>query len=139
MALDRRLIIQEMSEVRNDFGEVSGLWTDVAVVWAERRGAGTVDVEEEGGVVELESATWTVRWTSRLARLRIANTRLISVFQSEPFTLNGEILTLSGSPLTWGPTADVNRWNVEGIQESDRRRRFLEFRAVRENCDPREA
>ena len=58
------------------------------------------------GIVELESVTWTVRYTSTLAALPISATRIVD--------------------------ANGHTWNVEGISESDERRRFLTFRTIRE-------
>ena len=106
MALDRRITIQQITETRDDFGETQETVTDLANVWAERRGAGSVDVESEGGVQELESVTWTVRFTTQLAAL---TPNFIQIMDSE-----------------------LHVWNVEGISESDSRRCFLTMRTVRE-------
>lgn len=106
MPLDRRITIQEDRGTRNMHGEFVHDWQDFASVWAERRGAGSVDSPTEGGILVLEAVTFTVRYTSTLAALDMALIR---------------ILDAAGTV-----------WNPESIAESDRRRRFLTFTATRE-------
>ena len=105
MALDRRITIQQKGEMRDGLGELVETITDIASVWAERRSAGSVDIESQGGIVEVESVTWTVRFTIQISALTPNAVQILD--------------------------SDGRTWNVEGISESDARRRFLTFRAVR--------
>lgn len=105
MPLDRRVEIQRNDGERNARGEFVDDWQVAATAWAERRGAGSSDQVSTAGLIVLEVVTFTTRWTAELAGLDISLTRIVD--------------------------DEGDTWNVEVIQESDVRRRFLVFQCVR--------
>ena len=105
MPLDRIITVNLQSE-----GErVEGKYVDGALtpyrVWAERISSGATDEASEGiGTVTQAAVKWRVRWVTAIARHRVD---LMSI-EAEGFS-----------------------WNVEAVNESDERRRYLELRALR--------
>ncbi|MDE0456261.1 MAG: head-tail adaptor protein [Chromatiales bacterium] len=102
--LDRRIEVQE-NRGTHVLGKFVDDWQTLASVWAQRRGAGTIDRETVGGIEEVEAVQFTVRYTPALASAAVGLLRVNE----------------SGGGL----------WNVEGRTESDRRRRFLTFSCAR--------
>ena len=107
MPLDRRITIQTFKGTRGNDGEYNGTWSDHAHVWADRRGAGSTDVETTGGIRVNEVVTWTIRYTADLAALGPDETRVVD--------------------------SSGRMWSVSGIAESDHRRRFLVIETVRQS------
>ena len=106
MALDRRVTVNiRAPDTRNEFGEHVPGEVTAYPLWAEQRGAGSVDVEEVGGVELRHSRSYTVRYFVEAARAGIDGVSIVD--------------------------ADGDTWNAESIIESDARRRFLVIQAVR--------
>ena len=89
---------------------VEGRYSDGSIttyrVWAERISSGATDEASEGiGTVTQAVVTWRVRWLEAFARHRID---LMSIEDGSGFA-----------------------WNVEAVNESDERRRYLELGAIR--------
>ena len=73
-------------------------------VWAERTsGGGSTDEASGGGTVVQAVVMWRIRWVTEIARHRV------------------DLMSIE---------ADGFFWNVEAVNESDERRRFIELRAI---------
>ena len=102
--LDRRITINIQAEGEYVRGEyVPGDVTPFNV-WAQQRGAGSVDIDTIGGVAIAQSRVYIVRWFQAL----------------EDATVN-RVSVIAG-----GVT-----WNVENIAESSARQRFFSIETVR--------
>ena len=104
--LDRRITIQRNTGARGAYGEFRDDWQNLASVWAQQSGAGSVDAEGESGVLILASRNYTIRYRSDLLTTDINILRVVD--------------------------ADMNVWNIESIVESDSRKRFIQIECVRE-------
>ena len=110
MALDRRITVRVVTpgNERNMFGEpVVGSFTDY-LLWAEQRGAGSVDSLDPSvfGELVLAARQYTLRWFDELS---IANIARVGVIDE-----NG------------------NAWRATNIVESDARRRLIYIEVIRE-------
>ena len=104
MPLDRLITVRLQA-----LGErVDGKYVDGPVkvlrVWAERSSSSATDAASAGtGTVVQAIVTWRVRWVTAIARHRV------------------DLMSIE---------ADGFFWNVEAVNESDERRRFIELRAI---------
>ena len=104
MPLDRLIIVRlEALGERVDGKYVDGPITPYRV-WAERISSAATDAASAGtGTVVQAIVTWRVRWVTAIARHRV------------------DLMSIE---------ADGFFWNVESVNESDERRRFIELRAI---------
>ena len=104
MPLDRLITVRLQA-----LGErVEGKYVDGPItsyrVWAERISSSATDAASAGtGTVVQAIVTWRVRWVTEIARHRV------------------DLMSIE---------ADGFSWNVESVNESDERRRFIELRAI---------
>ena len=104
MPLDRLITVRLQA-----LGErVDGKYVDGPItayrVWAERISSASTDAASAGtGTVIQAVVTWRVRWVTAIARHRV------------------DLMSIE---------ADGFFWNVEAVNESDERRRFIELRAI---------
>ena len=104
MPLDRLITVRLQA-----LGErVEGKYVDgpitVLRVWAEKSSSASTDEGSDGtGTVIQAIVTWRVRWVTAIARHRV------------------DLMSIE---------ADGFFWNVESVNESDERRRFIELRAI---------
>ena len=113
MALDRRITVRVVTpgNERNTFGEpIPGEFTDY-LLWAEQRGAGSVDSLDPSiaGSLVLAVRQYSVRWFTELSVSSIDRVGVIDE--------NG------------------NAWRASNIVESDARRRLIYIEVTREVAD----
>ena len=106
MPLDRLIIVNLQALGKRVLGKYEGpMVVTTYRVWAERISSGATDEGTEGGTITQAVVTWRVRWLEAFERHRID---LMSI-EAEGFS-----------------------WNVEAVNQSDDRRRFMiDLQAIR--------
>ena len=107
MPLDRKIVVQRNVGMRNEHGEFVNQWQDVATVYATK-----LDDREDRqvtaeGVREYFDRRYRVRWSSTLAALDSAKTRVVD---------GGQVFAI----------ANVGEWTDRGRV----RRRFLDLSII---------
>jgi SPP1 family predicted phage head-tail adaptor len=103
--LDRRLVFQRATTIRDEYNEEVETWVDLAKVWARRRDVSDGEKEAAGQVGSVLVSRFTIR--------------------SNP--------TSRGFRPVDRIRYDGAKWNIQGIKEADEgRNRFLEITAVRD-------
>ena len=107
MPLDRRITVIITPEGEySEFGEFEEGTPVPYPMWAEQRGAGSVDTNTPGGIFVSGVRSFTVRYFAALANASIATVSIRD--------------------------ADGNIWNADSLSESDARKRYIGIDAVRE-------
>ena len=103
-ALDRRIVVNvEGPETRNQFGEtVPGVITPYGV-WAQRRDAGSSDIDTTGGVVVQSRVEWNIRYRDDFNSMEVATLSVLDGLET---------------------------YDIETVTESDDRRRMLTLTGV---------
>ena len=105
MPLDRIITVHLQDLGKRVEGRYSDGWITTYRIWAERVSSGATDEGSEAGTITQAVVTWRVRWLEAFERHRID---LMSIEDGSGFA-----------------------WNVESVNESGGRRRFLELGAIR--------
>ncbi|WP_244483735.1 phage head closure protein [Rhizobium sp. Root482] len=107
--LDRRITIQRVTTVNNEFNEPVETWSDLATLWARRK--------DSSDVVKTE----------------LLGAEQISAYLLAHFTIRSSTLSKTITPLD-RISYDGHVWNIKGTKEAaDGRNRFIELTAVRAN------
>lgn len=106
--LDRRITVERVTSVRNDFNEPVETWAEVATLWARRRDASDsqkIEYMAAGQIGSFTVARFTVR-SSPVARTITPVDRIVH---------EGKV------------------WEIRGVKEADEgRRRFIEITALKD-------
>ena len=103
--LDRRITLERATEQDQGYGEFDIVWAPLASVWARQRTQQAEDEVQVGGLETTGAITWTIRYRADLLGFDLATLRVRDAL--------GHL------------------WNIETVQESDARRRFLMITAIR--------
>ena len=107
MPLDRRITVIITADGEYDqYGEFQPGVPVEYPMWAEQRGAGSVDTNTPGGIYVSAVRSYTVRYSAALVDASIATVTIRD--------------------------ADGNIWNADSISESDARKRYIGIDALRE-------
>jgi SPP1 family predicted phage head-tail adaptor len=106
--LDRRITVERMTSVPDDFNEPVETWTEIANLWARRRDASDsqkIEYMAAGQVGSFTVARFTVR-SSAITR---------TITPVDRLTHEGKV------------------WQIRGVKEADEgRRRFIEITALKD-------
>lgn len=108
MPLDRVIQLERDEGDFNSSGEYEYDWQMIggSPVWAQQNSAGSSDVETGAGVLVQAARNYTIRWRADLFDISPAKLRIVDDL--------GHI------------------WNVDGVSESDNRRRVIGIQCIRE-------